>query len=143
MFLFLYLALFSYQYFPTFFLFKRVVYYVIGKIFLPKSYLCETIYRSSHPEVFLGKSVLKICSNFTGEHPCRSDFNKVPLQRYWNRTSAWVFSCKFAAYFQNTFSQEHLWIAASVFARGKFCNCLLCYFQFSNYTQHFISNTMP
>ena len=25
------------------------------------------------------------------------------MQRYWNRTSAWVFSCKFAAYFQNTF----------------------------------------
>ena len=29
-------------------------------------------YRSSHPEVFLGKGVLKICSKFTGEHPCRS-----------------------------------------------------------------------
>ena len=28
--------------------------------------------RSSHPEVFLGKSILKICSKFTGEHPCRS-----------------------------------------------------------------------
>ena len=28
--------------------------------------------RSSHPEVFLGKSVLKICSKFTGEHPCRN-----------------------------------------------------------------------
>ena len=27
---------------------------------------------SSHPEVFLWKSVLKICSKFTGEHPCRS-----------------------------------------------------------------------
>ena len=25
----------------------------------------------SHPEVFLGKVVLKICSNFTGEHQCR------------------------------------------------------------------------
>ena len=25
---------------------------------------------------------------------------------------AWVFSCKFAAYFQNTFSQEHLWKTA-------------------------------
>ena len=24
--------------------------------------------RSSHPQVFLGKSVLKICSKFTGEH---------------------------------------------------------------------------
>ena len=28
--------------------------------------------RSRHPEVFLGKGVLKICSKFTGEHPCRS-----------------------------------------------------------------------
>ena len=28
--------------------------------------------RSSRPEVFLRKEVLKICNNFTGEHPCRS-----------------------------------------------------------------------
>ena len=28
--------------------------------------------RSSHPEVFLEKLVLKICSKFTEEHPCRS-----------------------------------------------------------------------
>ena len=28
--------------------------------------------RSSHPEVFLEKGVLKICSKFTGEHPCGS-----------------------------------------------------------------------
>ena len=28
--------------------------------------------RSSHPEVFLEKGVLKICSKFTGEHRCRS-----------------------------------------------------------------------
>ena len=27
---------------------------------------------SSPSEVFLGKGVLKICSKFTGEHPCRS-----------------------------------------------------------------------
>ena len=27
------------------------------------------------------------------------DFNKVALQLYWNCTSAWMFSCKFAAYF--------------------------------------------
>ena len=32
--------------------------------------------RSSHPEVFLGKGVLKICSRFTGEHPCRSAISK-------------------------------------------------------------------
>ena len=91
---------------------------------------------SSHPEMFLGKGVLKICRKFTRERPCRSmisiklqsnfmkitlrhgrspviyrrtpmpkyDFSKVANQLYWNHTTAWVFSCKFAAYFQNTFS---------------------------------------
>ena len=29
-------------------------------------------FRSSHPEVFLGKGILKICRKFTGEHPWRS-----------------------------------------------------------------------
>ena len=32
------------------------------------------------------------------------NFNKVALQLYWNHTSVWVFSSKFAAYFQNSFS---------------------------------------
>ena len=35
------------------------------------------------------------------------------LQLYWNQTSTWVFSCKFASYSQNTFSKEHLYTAAS------------------------------
>ena len=47
------------------------------------------IYRSSHPEVFLGKGILKICSKFTGEHICRSvisiklqsNFIEIPLRR--------------------------------------------------------------
>ena len=30
------------------------------------------LHRSSHPEVFYEKGVLKICSKFTGEQPCRS-----------------------------------------------------------------------
>ena len=36
---------------------------------------CQTIYpfiQRSTPEVLLGKGFLKICSKFTGEHPCRS-----------------------------------------------------------------------
>ena len=41
------------------------------------------------------------------------DFNKVALQLYWNHTSAWAFSCKYTAYFQNTFSWEHLEVASS------------------------------
>ena len=32
----------------------------------------KPVYRSTHPEVFLGKGALEICSKFTGEHPRRS-----------------------------------------------------------------------
>ena len=70
--------------------------------------------RNSHPEVFLRKGVLKICSEFTGKHPCRSVISIKLL-------SAWVFSSKFAAYFQNTFSLERLWTAGSrgVYGPGR------------------------
>ena len=34
--------------------------------------LKEVTHRSSHPKVFLGKDVLKICSKFTGKYPSRS-----------------------------------------------------------------------
>ena len=71
-------------------------------------------YRSSLPEVFLGKGVLKICSKIyrrTSMPKC--DFNKVLKQLYWNHTSAWVLFCRFAAYFQNNLLLKHLWKAAS------------------------------
>ena len=44
----------------------------------------------------------------------KCDFSKAALQLYSNHTSAWVFSCEFASYFQNIFLKEHLWRAASV-----------------------------
>ena len=44
----------------------------------------------------------------------RCDFNKVSLQLFCSGASAWVFSCKSAAYFRNNFSSEHLWGAASI-----------------------------
>ena len=52
-----------------------------------------TSIRSSPAGVFWGESVLKICSKFTG---------------IWNRTSVWVFSCKFATYFRTLFIRTHL-----------------------------------
>ena len=48
------------------------------------------------------------------------DFNIVAKWLYWNHTSAWVFSCKFAVYFQNTFSWEHPGRAASVHSVSKY-----------------------
>ena len=62
-------------------------------------------------EVFLGKRVLKICSKFTGENPCRSAISMKLLD-----ISAWLLSCKFSAYLQNTFSQEPPWMAAFRFS---------------------------
>ena len=35
------------------------------------------------------------------------------IQLYWNHTSAWVISSKFAAFLQTTFFEEHLWRTAS------------------------------
>ena len=59
--------------------------------------------RCSNPGVFLGKGVLKIWSTFIGEHPCRSAIS-IKLLWNWNDISVWVFSCKSAACFWNTFS---------------------------------------
>ena len=39
----------------------------------------------------------------------KCDFNKAAK----HRTSAWMFSCKFAAYFQNIFFEKPLWEVAS------------------------------
>ena len=47
-------------------------------------------FRSSRPEVFLRKGVLKIYSKFTGERPCRSAVSTKLQQLYWNSTSAWL-----------------------------------------------------
>ena len=51
--------------------------------------LWETVScRNSRPEVFLGKGVLKICSKFTGEHPCRSVIS-IKLQSNFVEIALW------------------------------------------------------
>ena len=54
-----------------------------NKKHFPRSFLMQQIYR---------RTPITMC-----------DFNKVALQRYWNRTSSLVFFGIFAAYFQNIF----------------------------------------
>ena len=50
--------------------------------------------------MFLGKGVLKICSKFTGEHPCRS---AISIKLQGNHTSAWVFSVNLLHIFRTPF----------------------------------------
>ena len=65
-------------------------------VWLIQTLFQSSFVKSSPVEVLLGKGILKQCSKFTGKHPFRSAIR------------AWVFSCKIAASFQNTFIQEHL-----------------------------------
>ena len=44
----------------------------LAEIYPWRCLLLTTLQWSSRPEVFIGKAVLKICSKFAGEHPCRS-----------------------------------------------------------------------
>ena len=57
----------------------------------------------------------------------KCDFNKVAKQLHWNQTLAWVFSCKFAAYFQNTFFKNLLHIFRTLFLKNT-SGRLLLYF---------------
>ena len=67
---------------------------------------CSEFFRSRPPEVFLQKR----CYKFTGECPCQSLISmKLPSNFIEITLRQWLFSRKFAAYFQNTFSWEHLW----------------------------------
>ena len=77
--------------------------------------------------MFIGKVVLKICSKFAVENPCK--------QHYWNHALAWMFFCKFAAYFRtpflkNTPGKKSFWKEASVKSKIRFSFILIlfCYF---------------
>ena len=72
---------------------------------LRHKYFSVEKYRSSRPEVFCRKGVLRNFAKFTGKHLCQSlFFNK--------ETLALVFSCKFCEISKNTFFTEHLWTTA-------------------------------
>ena len=45
---------------------------IMNWIYFALVFLFKKLFRSSQTEVFLRKGVLKICSKFTGEHPCQS-----------------------------------------------------------------------
>ena len=55
----------------SFFMSKMKIYFLTD-IFPPLNTHFSIMVKSSHLEVFLGNGTLKICSKFTGKHPCRS-----------------------------------------------------------------------
>ena len=79
------------------------------RLFLVISKSC----RSSCPEVFCEKGVLRNFTKFTGKHLCQSlFFSKVAGLRpvtLLKKTLAQLFSCEFCEIFKNAFFIEHLW----------------------------------
>ena len=67
-------------------------------------YFSSPLIRSSHPEVFLEKDVLKIYSKFTGEHPCRSAISiKLRCSASFSRnTSGWLLLTYVSPYLSKT-----------------------------------------
>ena len=61
---------------------------------------CKRALRSSPTEVFLVKGVLKICSKFMEEHPCRSAICKATLLKSY---FGMFFSCKISNHFEMSF----------------------------------------
>ena len=79
-------------------------FYFISKIRLQYSKLLLTV-RSSHPEVFCKKGILRNFAKFTGKHLCRSLFlNKVAGLRQWC-----CLPVNFAKFLRTPFIIEHLW----------------------------------
>ena len=77
--------------------------------------------RSSRPDVFCKKDVLKNFSKFTGKHLCQSlFFNKVaglrPATLLKKKTLAQVFPCEYYKISKNTFSYRTPLVAASVYS---------------------------
>ena len=124
--------------------------------------------RSSRPEVFLRKGVQKTCSKFTGENPCRCDFNKVALLLL---LISWLFSehtfqgtplddcfcfyCSFFPNFNNVLNpsttlpndssdrnveivQDSVQLFSWNFSLNVFFQCLSCFWAILVQAHHFI-----
>ena len=71
-------------------------------------------FRSGHSEVFFRKVVLKICSKFTGEHPCWSAIS-IKLHSNFIEITLWH-GCSLINLLhilRTPFLKKHLWMAAS------------------------------
>ena len=85
-----------------------------------------TLFRSSHQRCFIKKAVLKNFATFTWKHMCWS-LCLIKLQTFRPVTPTQVFSCDYCEIFKNSYFEEHLRTAASVYSEDllKYKNCVI------------------
>ena len=90
------------------------------------------------------EAAVENCSKFTEEHPCRSviliklqsSFIEITLRHGWNHTSALVFSCKFAAFFQKPVPKNTCgWLLQNIQDRQFFWVLQTCKFKPTTFYQ--------
>ena len=81
---------------------------------MKKGAIMDMMLRSSRPEVFWKKSVLKNFAKYAGKHRCQSIFYNNFFEKFIkNETLEQMFSCEFGEIFKNKLFTEHLWATAS------------------------------
>ena len=86
--------------------------------------LSMPLFRSSRPEVFCRKGVLRNFAKFTGKHLCQNlVFNKVAGVK--KESLAQVFSCEFFKISKNTFFHRTPLVAASIYWHGHVFNIFI------------------
>ena len=115
------LILFSIHYFKSFLIsfLSFCFYYTIAKFIIEGDVFSCFDFRSSRPEVFCKKAILRNFAKFTGENLCQGlFFNKVAgsrpaalfKKRLWHR----CFPVNLAKFLTKPFLTEHLWATASM-----------------------------
>ena len=92
---------------------------------------CESGVKNSHREVLLRKDVLKICSKFTGEHPCRS---VISIKLLWNLSPVNLMHIFRTPFLKNTSGWLLLWSLIFLVGFQSFSILLRC--QREIYQQH-------
>ena len=74
------------------------------------------IYRSSRPEVFCRKGVLRNIAKFAGKHPCRSLFFNKAAGLLKKRLRHWCFLVNFAKFLRTPFLTKNLrWLLLNLY----------------------------
>ena len=87
---------------------------IFSRTLFPKGFHMYVLFQKQLPGgVSMKRYSANMQQNYKRAPMPKCDYSNVALQLYWNHVSEWVFFCKVHEYFQKTFSNKRLRMAAS------------------------------